>query len=491
MAGEAPAAEAAAREWLTLRGSDPKVVGNVGGVLIDIGQDTGDRGLVEEGISLTRQALERVSVTQFKFNLANGLFGSSPATPEDAVAVRFDPRVAEGASLYYEAIDESGDRPEARFNLVSALAGSGRAIEALDLARETLSAHPRHGPGWASLGDALWSVWAFYGRFPGLLADASDAYRNALDLELVDRPFRAHVSECISRIDGLLAEGASRTHFHRSGAAGEPSRLLLPPAATWGEGLPAFVCTTDLGLNLCSGCRAEKSDGYDRFPLEGVLIEPGKGGQAQMRLAEVNLLLQGFIGARALLWLSRADDAGQVEITSWPVAGLVFSRRTAFLSAAFREAYGVLDRIAALLSARLGVGSSPPAFDKLFFEKRDRKLSFRDSISWPESVGLRALLYLSASFETGNGRFKGLRELRNNLQHSLVLPGRLDGDVAKWRTIQVDELESETVRMLRLARAAILYCCEGLRVLESNAVRAARERGATIRSLDAGKIHRE
>jgi hypothetical protein len=45
--------------------------------------------------------------------------------------------------------------------------------------------------------------------------------------------------------------------------------------------------------------------------------------------------------------------------------------------------------------------------------------------------------------------------------------------------------------MLRLIRAAILYCCEALRVLEANAARAAQELGATIRSLDAGKIHRE
>lgn len=490
MAGDAPAAEAAAREWLAARGDNPTVVGNVGGVLIDIGQDTGSSNLVEEGIALTRRALEQTPVTQFKFNLANGLSASHPATPEDAVSVRFEPRIAECTSLYYEAIDESSGKPEARFNLVSALAGAGRAVEAVDLARETLADHPLHGPGWASLGDALWSVWSFYGRFPGLLQDTLAAYRNALELELVDRPFRAHVGDCISRVSGLLAAGEIRTHSHRAGADGGPSGLLLPPVATWDSGLPAFVCTTDLGLNLCSGCRAETSSGYDRFPLGGVLIEPGKGDEVQVRLAGVNLVIQGFMGARALLWLSRADEAREVEITSWPVAGLAFTRRTAFLNAAFREAYGVLDRISALLAARLGIDGRP-SFAKLFFEKSHGQLSFRNSNPWPDSVGLRALLYLSASFETGKGRFNGLRELRNDLQHSLVLPGRLDANPSTWRTIQVDELESETVRMLRLTRAATLYCCEGLRVFEADAVRAAREAGATIRSLDAGKIHRE
>jgi hypothetical protein len=57
--------------------------------------------------------------------------------------------------------------------------------------------------------------------------------------------------------------------------------------------------------------------------------------------------------------------------------------------------------------------------------------------------------------------------------------------------VAVDELESEAVRMLRLTRAAVLYCCEGLRVIEANNLREAQKRGEKILSDIGGNIRRE
>ncbi len=490
LAGKAAEAEAKAREWLAAGQADPKVAGNVGSVFIDVGHDSNRIDLIEEGITLTRGALARAPITAFKFNLANALSSVGRESPEDMVRVAFDPRLAECVSLYYESIDESPEKPEARFNLVSALAKAGRAVEAADLARETLALHRDHGPGWASLGDALWSVWALFGQPSELLHDARDAYRNALEFEGNDRPFRRHVTELIARVDALLAEAPRPAHSHGPEPAA-PSRLLVATAPAWGTGLPGFIASLDLGLNLCSACRAQQTTGYDRFPLDGVLTSPGGGDETKLRLAEVDVLMEGFAGARGLLWLSRAEAARDVEVTSWPVAGLTFSRRTAFLAASFREAYGVLDRVAAVLARRFGI-EGKMSFDKIFFEKRDRTLVFRSSVAWPESVGLRALLYLSAAFETSNGRFKGLRDLRNSLQHLPVFAGSLDPSAtAPWLSVPVDELEAKAISMLRLARAAILYCCEGLRVLEVQALRDATSRGAEILHHDEGAINRE
>ena len=196
-AGELTAAELAACEWLANNASNPAVLGNVGAMFIDVGNERDQPQLVEEGVELTRRALAARSTTALKYNLANGLAALLPATPDTLVSVSFDPRVAEIASLYYEAIDES-DRgtPEPRVNLVTTLMNAGRAVEAVDLARETLAEHPEHGKGWASLGDALWAVWVYYGRYPDLLQDAVGAYRLALKFEPADQPFkigRAHV----------------------------------------------------------------------------------------------------------------------------------------------------------------------------------------------------------------------------------------------------------------------------------------------------------
>lgn len=478
--GNLTTAEAEARRWLASPGPDAAVLGNVGAVFIDIGSYTGALALVAEGVALTRQARELVPSSSRAYNLANGLSRLLPDSPEVVTTVTPDPALSEVLSLYYEAIDAAGEaRPEPSFNLASALLRAGRAIEGLDLVRETLTRHPEHGRGWATLGDMLWGVWTFYNRYPDLLQGAVAAYEQALVLEIKDLPFRDRLKARITRAHSLLDEASARPHPDV-----DPARIaegLLLKLEPWDERLTAFVWNSGLGLNLCPGCRIESPTAYDRYPLDGILVDPSSNGTAEQTPAEVNVLLQGYVGARSLLWLSRAPASAEVEILSWPVRGLSFSRRSAFLAAAFREAYGVLDRIADLWNNRLGIAADELYFDKLYFVKQNKVLAFRTGVVWPESVGLRALMYLSASFERDNGRFRGFRSSRNNLQHSLVLHGKLDEPhTLPWDAITDDDLELQAIQVLRLARAAVLYCCEGLRAMEHEKVRQATAQGEHV-----------
>jgi len=479
--GDLVVAEAEARRWISERSTDPGVIENVGAILIDIGNYTGNTLLVREGVDLTRQAIALRPSEALTYNLANGLLELLPSTPDSFCSVRFDPEMAEVCSLYYEAIDRTGpSRPEPRFNFASALLRAGRTIEGLDLVRETLAEHPHHGRGWSTLGDMLWGIWAFYGRYPDLLQDAVTSYGLALGYEKTDQPFRERCEAQIRRAQGLLGEVQVRPHPSLLDAARTPGNLLLE-REPWDDDLPTFIWRSGLALNLCSGCRTDSPTAYDRYPLHGILSDPANESDALRAPAEVNVLIQGFTGARSLLWFSRARAGSPVEVLSWPVEGLCFSRRSTFLAAAFREAYGVLDRIAALLNARFKVHATEPYFDKLFFEKRDKQLVFITSTAWPESVGLRALMYLSASFERDNGRFKELRDLRNKLQHSVVLAGEVDAKAGwPWRGVSDDELERATFQLLRLARAAVVYACECLRALEAKKVDDAKARGIVV-----------
>jgi Arc/MetJ family transcription regulator len=489
--GDVVAAETEARGWLLARPEDPAVLGNVGGIFIDIGNYTENTALVREGVDLTRRARVLKPSDRLSYNLANGLLELLPSTPESYVTVSFNPDMAEVCSLYYEAIDGSAPAmPEPIFNFASALLRAGRAVEALDLVRETLALHPQHGRGWTTLGDVLWGVWLFYGRYPDLLQDAISAYRLALTYETVDQPFRDRTEQQIQRAREHLDEVRVQPHPELRDAERTPNSLHAD-ADPWDESLPAFIWKSGLGLNLCSGCRVDSPTAYDRYPLHGILVDPKAKSAAELEPAEVNVLLQGFTGARSLLWLSRAQAASQVEVVSWPVDGLAFSRRAGFLAAAFREAYGVLDRIAELLNMRLGIGIEEPCFDKLFFEKKNKQLIFRSTAPWPESVGLRALMYLSASFERDRGRFKELRSLRNDLQHSLVLSGTLHAEKKwPWRAITDDDLEKETFRMLRLTRSAIIYCCESLRAMEWERLKQVRARGEIVLSGARNEVER-
>lgn len=480
-AGKVQAAESEARAWLPGDPNDPNVLGNVGAIFIDAGSYSDRAALIREGVELTRRAISVTPSDSLTYNLANGLLSLVPSSPESYLTVRFDSELAEVCSLYYTAIDRfPSTRPEPRFNFAAALQRAGRAMEAVDLVRETLVVHPEHGRGWATLGDSLWGVWAYNVRYPDLLQDAMGAYRLALAYETEDQPFRKRIQDHLLQARKLLNTVTTPPHPELLDID-RTAESLLYEVDPWDEHLPAFIWKSGLGLNLCSGCRVDSPTAYDRHPLRGVLVDPKEKSSAERLPAEINTLVQGFVGARALLWLSRAQDAAQLEVVSWPVKGLAFSRRSALLAAAFREAYGVLDRIAEALNARFSISKGNISFDQLFFEKKSGVRYFREKVAWPESVGLRALLYLSESFESDGGRFRELRKLRNELQHSMVLPGRLpESNTWPWRAISDAELENETLRLLRLVRAAVFYCCECLQTIEHRKLAEAEAQGKPV-----------
>jgi hypothetical protein len=154
-----------------------------------------------------------------------------------------------------------------------------------------------------------------------------------------------------------------------------------------------------------------------------------------------------------------------------------------FQMGSLREAYGVFDRIAVLLNHHLslGIGEKELSFANLFFKSEKRKRIFRQH-SYPEAVGLRALLFLSSSFETSEGRFGPLRTLRNSLQHSIVIPtedDRVEG-FGPWATIPVATLEARVFQTLRLCRAAMLYAVGFLGDQQKIALRHLQARGIKV-----------
>jgi len=97
--GDVVAAETEARGWLLARPEDPAVLGNVGGIFIDLGNYTKNTVLVREGVDLTRRARVLKPSDRLSYNLANGLLELLPSTPESYVTVSFNPDMAEVFSL--------------------------------------------------------------------------------------------------------------------------------------------------------------------------------------------------------------------------------------------------------------------------------------------------------------------------------------------------------------------------------------------------------
>ena len=146
-----------------------------------------------------------------------------------------------------------------------------------------------------------------------------------------------------------------------------------------------------------------------------------------------------------------------------------FGHHTEELKAAFRTAYSIFDKIGIFLKDYFEVEVSPRdvTFRRIWSaqvkggEVQVRDV-FRDRNNWP----LRGLYYLSKDLfesefiETTEPDARQLATLRNYLEHRYVTLQQYDARVKtdEYRlTITTDEFALKTLRILKLARAALIY----------------------------------
>lgn len=199
-------------------------------------------------------------------------------------------------------------------------------------------------------------------------------------------------------------------------------------------------------------------------------------GEPPVVLGMFNELKQGFASARWLLWEGVNKDSVHFSDRSvtlantldYPSYGLNVER----VRIAFRMAYSVFDKIAYFLDFYLGlrIKGNRIYFRTLWREKQQGPLRERISSSrnWP----LRGLYWLSKDlFEEGmkdstDPDARALAELRNHLEHKYVKvhenlsPIRSDFDPFRDTyayMVSRRDLERRTLRLLQLARSALIY----------------------------------
>jgi LA2681-like HEPN len=165
---------------------------------------------------------------------------------------------------------------------------------------------------------------------------------------------------------------------------------------------------------------------------------------------------------------------------------------------AFRMAYSILDKIAYFLNhyLALGIPEKRISFRTIWREKdngpvRDR---FAKSENWP----LRGLFWLSKDLFEENMRdstepeARAVAELRNHLEHKYVkvhemlLPPMSVGDPfhdTLAYTITRSDLERRTLRLMQLARSALIYLSLGMHREERQRAKGKKGLTATM-SLD-------
>lgn len=212
-----------------------------------------------------------------------------------------------------------------------------------------------------------------------------------------------------------------------------------------------------------------------------------------------NALKQEFVSARWMLWegiKSNAPHFSDREVLlyntlDYPSYGLSVEK----VKMAFRMAYSILDKIAYFLNhyLALGIPERRISFRTIWREKdngpvRDR---FVKSENWP----IRGLFWLSKDLfeedmrDSTEPEARALAELRHHLEHKYVKvhemqlgPSDPSCDTLA-HSIGRPDLEQRTLRLMQLARSALIYLSLGMHREERERAKGEKGLVATI-SLD-------
>jgi tetratricopeptide (TPR) repeat protein len=169
----------------------------------------------------------------------------------------------------------------------------------------------------------------------------------------------------------------------------------------------------------------------------------------------------------------------------YPTYGLGVER----LKAAFRMAFSLFDKIAFFLNDYLGLGipERQVSFRGLWYVNCDPKRDLRPEFAARENWPLRGLYWLAKDIYTDEPGFRDaldpeaqrMKEVRNQLEHKYLKihemgPPKTGKQTARDAifidelaySIKRDEFEGQTVKLLRLARAALIYLSLGVHAEE-------------------------
>lgn len=227
-----------------------------------------------------------------------------------------------------------------------------------------------------------------------------------------------------------------------------------------------------------------------------------------------NQLKQEYVSARHILWegikgredhLEHYSDSDVLlyDTLDFPVYSISMEK----VKIAFRAAYSLFDKIAFFINEywELGVPVAKVNFHTIWFDysKKTKKTTLKVAFGERENLPLRGLYWLSKDFiekTTGNQKIalgevmepeaEGLRSVRNHLEHKYlkVYEGILGEGSTRSDSLYLDEglafrisatqLTDKSIRLMRLARAAMLYL--SLAVHREESLRAEADDGLIV-----------
>ena len=443
----------------------------------DAGEEELLRGLGEECEQLVRisEGEDRVRLRYFQANTFSGIVASR-SKDTNYIWSWDQPESVQNVLALRRAICEPAFEKvhpvlacQILTNLANSLHWLGRPVTANELRLRVLETEPRfakaltgRAKGIAYLAEVVYDK----GHTVCLLSAARSMYESALSddafWESGDRSFFAPgLTNELERIDAYLRKVAFDETFDLS---------QWPLGATERERRYRRWCLTErLFLNPLNEAYEVSVAARDilHLPDHVYSIE-----EAPRFPAYFNLLKQEYVSARFRLYhaINEEDpdflmrdvlllDSGENQ---------VFGHYTEDLRSAFRAAYSILDKIGLFINDYFGIGRNTREvnFRNIWYSKPHSKPpevwpKFSSSRNWP----LRGLFFLSKDLfdesfkEVAEPDVSDIAQLRNQVEHRF-LGFQLDSngeDDETHRIVSLIEFQDKTLRMLRMAREALIY----------------------------------
>jgi tetratricopeptide (TPR) repeat protein len=193
-----------------------------------------------------------------------------------------------------------------------------------------------------------------------------------------------------------------------------------------------------------------------------------------------NQMKQEFVSARYLYYESVSTGAPHFSdrgvllynTLDYPAYSLAVER----VKCAFRMSYSLLDKIAYFLNDyfELGIPETRVSFRTVWYEGQERRHGLRSEFRRRQNWPLRGLFWLSKDLYEPTPGFReavepdgqALAEIRNHLEHKylkiheIMVPREIVPDSLADRlafSVERRDFEAKTLRLLRMARAALIY----------------------------------
>ena len=448
---------------------------------IDTASDTGDEtslrqlGDVCEDRLRTAEGVDRVRLLYYRSNTFSSIVAIKGNDPEYTWSWN-QPEGVKNILLLRRAIGEPSFTDtnsvlsrQIRTNLANRFHSIGRPVAANEERMRVLGRDPLFAKALAgqARGIAFFATQVYdNGHIPLLLAAARSLFDAALDKtafwESDDRDSVApRLQEERNRIaDDLRRNGYDENYDFDRWSLGDTEderayrrwclreRLFINPL---NDAYTQSVAATDV-LHLPS--HAYRIDESPRFP------------------AYFNLLKQEYVSARYRFYQAIYEQDPEYVMRDVLLLdsgeGQVLGHYTEDLRASFRSTYAIFDKVALFLNDYYGLGIEPGrvTFRNVWFEKSKRSKweicsKFQGHQNWP----LRGLYFLSKDLfdrefeEVAEPDAVKLAQLRNRAEHRFL---SFQDFVTEQSTdthqfISIDEFESKALRLLKMAREALIY----------------------------------